>query len=123
MSEGSEPQYMQTPDSTGNEGELATRVATGSDDSAGIATRLFAAMLLMLVFPWEITRRVLTRGVPRVAGLLGNGGARTSKAIGEGWREPSRKDSRPVGTAMRSAPPSSSAAPRSLLLKAATTRL
>jgi len=43
-------------------------------------------VLLALVFPWEITRRVVTRGVPRMARMLGNGGARTSKAIGGGAR-------------------------------------
>ena len=87
MSEHSEPQYMQSPDGTGNEGELDNRAATGSDDSAGIATRIFAAVLLALVFPWEITRRVVTRGVPRMARMLGNGGARTAKAVGGGARQ------------------------------------
>ena len=84
MSERSEPQYLQTPDGTGAEAGLENRLSTGSDDSAGIATRILAGVLLALVYPWVITRRVVTGGIPRVVRMLRSGRAATSKAVGRG---------------------------------------
>jgi hypothetical protein len=80
MADRSESQHPHVPGDT--EGGLENRPATGSDNSAGMATRILAGVLLALVFPWEITRRVVTTAVPRVARLLRDGSAASFKAVG-----------------------------------------
>jgi von Willebrand factor type A C-terminal domain/von Willebrand factor type A domain len=80
MKRRSVPQPGTTPDGAADEAGLDSRVATGSDSSAGIATRVLAGVLLALVFPWEIVRRIVIRSMPAAARKVRSGTKVASQA-------------------------------------------
>jgi len=83
MSDNGELRHTQIPAEIDDEARLENRLATGSDNSAGIPTRFLAGVLLAVAFPWVVTRRVVSNGAPPLASVLRKSGA--AAARGARW--------------------------------------